>query len=161
MSTHLASLTSAIESLQQAFESHEPGGKISADGIGRKAEAKGFPDRDLAVQVWRHLEQQQASALRNVVERRVSEEQISKALFFALLDVESSPARRSARSQELSASFRSILRELATRLGIALENIGEVVAHTGMGYTPLLSDLAEEFTTLLAKFRSQSEVEHA
>jgi hypothetical protein len=147
----LDSLSAAVETLQQVFQAQLPGAKLSEAEIAETARAKGFADQDLAVAVWRRLEVQDAEVTRNVLQRQLSEEKISKALFFVLLDPEFAKTKRSKRFKELSTNFRSVLRELAQRLGVAMSDIAEVAEDTGMGVEPYLTDLANEFAAWLHK----------
>jgi hypothetical protein len=153
----LDSLSAAVATLQQVFEGQKPGTTHSEAEIANTAQARGFPDQDLAVAVWKRLEAQTSEVTRNVVERKLTEDKISKALFFVLLDPEFARAKRSKRCQELSADFRTVLRQLAQRLGVAVSEIAEVAEETGMGVSPYLVDLANEFAAFLKKARHGAE----
>ena len=153
----LDSLSAAVATLQQVFEAQPPGARLSDAEIAKTAQAKGFPDQDLAVAVWKHLETQAAEVTRNVVERKLTEDKISKALFFVLLDPEFAKTKRSKRFKELSGNFRTVLRELAQRLGVAMSEIAGVAEETGMGVSPYLVDLANEFAAFLKKAGHHSE----
>ncbi|MBI5507538.1 MAG: hypothetical protein HY903_02175 [Deltaproteobacteria bacterium] len=144
----LESLSAAVATLQQAFAGRE-GKAVSAEEIAKHATAKGFPDADLAVAVWKHLEAQAGEVTRNVVERRLSEDKISKALFYVLLDPEFAKTKRSKRFKELSHDFRAVLRQLAQRLGLAMSEIATVAETTGMGLSPTIRELADEFAAWL------------
>ena len=149
----LDSLSAAVQTLQQVFEAQKPGHALSEAEVAKTARAKGFPDQDLAVAVWRHLEAEAAAVNRNVVERKLTDDKISKALFFVLLDPETGKAKRSKGFNELSTSFRTVLRQLAQRLGLAMSELGEIAEETGMGVAPFLTDLAEEFAAWIERAR--------
>ena len=151
----LDSLSAAVASLQQVFATQAPGSKLSEAEIAKSATAKGFPDQDLAVAVWKHLETEAAQVTRNVVERQHTEEKISKALFFVLLDSDVVRRKRSKRLKELSTDFRTVLRELAQKLGIAMSEIADVAEETGMGVAPYLVDLANEFATWMKRAETE------
>ena len=153
----LDSLSDAVRALQQVFDTAAPSGPRAAAEVAKVAAAKGFPDQDLAVAVWRHLEAQSAAVTQNVLARSVSEEKVSKALFFVLLDPEFAKTRRSERARELSSDFRTVLRALAQRLGVALAEIADVAEATGFGAPPFLTDLAQEFATWLKDARVRGE----
>ncbi len=157
----LDSLSAAVATLQQVFASQPLGRVASETEIAKAAEGKGFPDQDLAVAVWRRLEAQAAEVTKNVVERKLTEEKISKALFFVLLDPEFAKTKRTKRFRELSTSFRTVLRELAQRLGVAMSDIAGVAEETGMGVAPYLVDLANEFAAFLKKAGRRAEPDDA
>lgn len=143
------SLSAAVQSLQQVFQATPPGVAASAAEIAKHAAAKGFPDADLAVAVWHRLEAQATEVNRNVVERRLTEEKISKALFFVLLDPEYAKSGKTKRARTLASDFRTVLREMAARLGLALTDIADIAESTGMGFEPTLAGLANEFAAWL------------
>lgn len=149
MSASVDSLSAAVQSLQQVFQAGQPGVAPTAAEIAKQAAAKGFPDADLAVAVWHHLEAQATEITRNVVERRLSEEKISKALFFVLMDPEYAKSVKNKRAKTLASDFRTVLREMAARLGLALADIADIAETTGMGFAPTLTDLADEFAAWL------------
>ena len=157
----LDSLSAAVQTLQQVFEAQKPGVKLSEAEIAKTATARGFPDQDLAVAVWKHLEAQAVEVKRNLIERQLTEEKISKALFFVLLDPEFAPTKRSKRFKDLSTDFRSVLRQLAQRLGVAMSELAEVAEETGMGVAPYLVDLANEFAAWMKKAGGRAETSDA
>ena len=139
------SLHAAVRSLQQIFTGHEQEiAKNGANAVRKQAERVAFPDPELAAEVYSFL--QRKTGTKSV---RFSEEDLSEAFVALLMDGEAAEQLGVEQAANPWIHARGAMRNAGKKLGHALEDIDQVVRQTGMGYTPSLSDLAEEIGGVL------------